>query len=122
METALHGQAVHVPFLDLAPIHRGLRADVLRRVADIVESGRFINGPDVVAFEGAFARYCRTRHCVGVASGLDALRLALQAAGVGSGDDVVVPANTFVATFEAVTQVGARPIPVDVSEGDYNLD
>jgi dTDP-4-amino-4,6-dideoxygalactose transaminase len=73
-------------------------------------------------FEDAFARYCGSAECVGVASGLDALRLALIAAGIEPGDEVIVPANTFIATFEAVTQAGGRPVPVDVDLEDYNLD
>ena len=111
-----------VPFLDLGPSHVPLAEDVLDDLREIVLSSAFIGGPRVAAFEDAFAQYCGTRYCVGVASGLDALRLALQAMGIGTGDEVVVPAMTFVATFEAVSQVGATPVPVDVSESDYCLD
>jgi dTDP-4-amino-4,6-dideoxygalactose transaminase len=111
-----------VPFFDLQPSHEPLRDEILASVREIVDSGGFINGPAVAAFEGAFADYCGTSACVGVASGLDALRLALLALGVGVGDEVVVPANTFIATFEAVSQVGATPVPVDCSFADYNID
>jgi dTDP-4-amino-4,6-dideoxygalactose transaminase len=111
-----------VPFLDLAPQHRGLKAQLLGDFADLLDSGAFTNGPAVSAFEDAFAAYCGVRRCVGVSSGLDALRLALLAAGLRRGDEVVVPALTFVATFEAVTQAGGIPVPADVSETDYNLD
>jgi dTDP-4-amino-4,6-dideoxygalactose transaminase len=76
----------------------------------------------VAAFEEAFTRFCGTRSCVGVSSGLDALRLGLIAAGIQPGDEVIVPANTFVATLEAVTQAGGRPVLVDATELDYNLD
>src|SRR4029077_16882094 len=82
----------------------------------------FTNGPGVAAFESAFAEYCGLDHCVGLASGLDALRLGLLATGIEPGAEVVVPAATFVATLEAVTQAGGVPVVVDVSEDDYCLD
>ena len=110
-----------VPFVDLRPSFVDIRDDVLADVADLVESCRFTNGPAVQEFEEAFARYVGARHCVGMASGLDALRLPLQAASIGDGDEVIVPAMTFVATWEAVSQVGAIPVPVDVSDADYCL-
>jgi dTDP-4-amino-4,6-dideoxygalactose transaminase len=111
-----------VPFLDLAPQHRGLKAEILEDVADLLDSGAFTNGPAVAEFERKFAEYCGVRRCVGVSSGLDALRLALLAAGLDRGDQVVVPALTFAATFEAVTQAGGVPVAADVSPEDYNLD
>lgn len=114
--------SVTVPFLDLAPSHAEIKERVVADIADVIDSSAFINGPAVAAFEEEFASFVGTRHCVGAASGLDALRLGLIAAGIGSGDEVIVPANTFIATFEAVSQVGATPIPVDATEDDYNLD
>jgi dTDP-4-amino-4,6-dideoxygalactose transaminase len=111
-----------VPFLDLGRSFDDIREDVLADVADALERAAFVNGPAVLEFEAAFARACGTEHCIGMSSGLDALRLALQASGVGPGDEVVVPAATFVATWEAVSQVGATPVPVDVSETDYCID
>ena len=111
-----------VPFLDLGVAHRELKAAVLADIAALVDSNAFTNGPQVRAFEDAFAAYCGTDACVGLASGLDALRLALIGLGVGPGDEVIVPANTFVATLEAVTQAGARPVVVDATVDDYNLD
>jgi dTDP-4-amino-4,6-dideoxygalactose transaminase len=111
-----------VPFLDLSLQHAGLRADILDDVGAIIDSSAFVNGPQVADFERAFATYCGAEHCVGVASGLDALRIVLLGLGVGPGDEVIVPAMTFVATWEAVTQVGATPVPVDVGPGDYCLD
>jgi dTDP-4-amino-4,6-dideoxygalactose transaminase len=114
--------SVRVPFLDLAPSHAPLKDAVLAELADLIDSGAFTNGPQVAAFERDFADYCGVDHCVGLASGLDALRLALLAAGIEPGDEVIVPADTFIATFEAVSQTGGVPVPVDVSEADYNLD
>src|SRR5438094_37688 len=95
---------------------------MLAGVADLIDSSAFTNGPAVGDFEAAFARYCGTRDCVGLASGLDALRLGLLAAGIHPADEVIVPAHTFVASIEAVVQSGGNPRLVDVSERDYNLD
>jgi dTDP-4-amino-4,6-dideoxygalactose transaminase len=111
-----------VPFLDLSPQHRELKAAILGDLADLLDSGAFTNGPAVAEFERRFAEYTGVSRCVGVASGLDALRLALLAGGLSRGDEVVVPALTFAATFEAVTQAGGVPVPADVSPSDYNLD
>jgi dTDP-4-amino-4,6-dideoxygalactose transaminase len=111
-----------VPFMDFGHVSESLRAEILAAIADVVETGVFVNGPAVEAFEGEFAAYCGTEFCVGTASGLDALRLALLAAGIEPGDEVVVPAQTFIATWEAVTQAGGVPVPVDISDSDYALD
>ncbi len=111
-----------MPFLDLAASSAEVREVVLRDIAEVVESGAFANGPQIAMFEDSFATYCAIRHCVGTASGLDALRFALLAAGIERGDEVIVPANTFVATFEAVTQAGGVPVPVDVSLEDLNMN
>jgi dTDP-3-amino-3,4,6-trideoxy-alpha-D-glucose transaminase len=111
-----------VPFLDLQTIHAELKDSILADIDELIEHSGFINGPAVDSFEKSFARFCGTRHGVGVGSGLDALRLGLIASGIEAGDEVIVPANTFVATFEAVSQAGGIPVPVDVSETDYNLD
>jgi dTDP-4-amino-4,6-dideoxygalactose transaminase len=116
------GELAPVPFLDLGAAHEELRAEILADVAGLIDSSAFTNGPAVAAFERAFADYCGTSECVGLASGLDALRLALLAAGLEPGDEVVVPAMTFVATLEAVTQAGGVPVVVDVREDDYGLD
>jgi dTDP-4-amino-4,6-dideoxygalactose transaminase len=119
------GQAllnVGVPFLDLRPMHEPLAEQVLAEIAEVMQAGTFVNGPQVAGFESAFASYCGTTHCVGMSSGLDALRLALLAAGLERGSEVIVPASTFVGTFEAVTQAGLVPVPVEVLESDYGLD
>ena len=111
-----------VPFLDLGPSHRDLAPSLLEDFAELIESGAFTNGPAVAEFEQAFAAYCGAAYCVGTASGLDALRLALIALELEPGDEVIVPASTFVATLEAVTQAGGTPVVADVGEDDYNLD
>ena len=111
-----------VPFLDLTPVNTAVRDEVLEGLEDLFRTNAFTNGAAVGTFERAFASFCDARWCVGLASGLDALRLGLLAAGLERGDEVIVPASTFVATFEAVTQAGGRPVVVDVSETDYNMD
>jgi dTDP-3-amino-3,4,6-trideoxy-alpha-D-glucose transaminase len=113
---------VQVPFVDLTLQIRGLRTEILYDVEQMLDSGAFVNGPAVEAFESDFAESCGRAHCVGVASGLDALRLALLAAGLEPGDEVLVPAMTFVATFEAVAQAGGVPVPVDVGADDVGID
>ena len=111
-----------VPFVDLTHIHAAVRERVLNGIAALLDSNAYINGPQVAAFEQAFAAYCGRAFCAGVASGLDALRLALTAGGLEPGDEVIVPANTFFASASAVVQAGGRPVFVDASERDYNLD
>ncbi|MEO5710595.1 MAG: DegT/DnrJ/EryC1/StrS family aminotransferase [Nocardioidaceae bacterium] len=103
-----------VPFLDLAPVTREVRSDVMARWARILDTGTFVGGPDVESFERAFARYCGSAEAVGVGNGTDALHLTLRALEIGPGDEVVVPANTFVATVEAILLAGARPRFADV--------
>jgi dTDP-4-amino-4,6-dideoxygalactose transaminase len=110
---------VRVPFLDLRPMHEPLKEAVLLEIAELLDTGAFTNGPSVERFEAAFAEYCGVDHCVGVANGLDGLRLGLQALGLEAGDEVIVPAGTFVATVESVTQAGGLPVLVDISENDY---
>jgi len=114
--------AIRVPFVDLQHVNLPLREDVLAEFSGVLERGNFVGGSEVESFEAAFAAYCDAARCVGVSSGLDALRLGLLAAGLEPGDEVIVPANTFIATFEAIAQAGGTPVPVDVSELDYNLD
>lgn len=111
-----------VPFFNAAPMHEALKDTFIRDIAALIDSGAFVNGPSVAEFEDAFARFCGTGFCVGVSSGLDALRFALSATGLKPGSEVIVPANTFVATLEAVTQAGGVPVVVDVTEADCNMD
>ncbi len=122
--TTLHAPtaAPDVPFVDLADAHSGLKAEILADIGALIDSSAFTNGPYVTRFERAFGDCCGTAECVGVASGLDALRLGLIAAGLERGDGVILPANTFVATAEAVTQARGTPVLVDASELDYNVD
>jgi dTDP-3-amino-3,4,6-trideoxy-alpha-D-glucose transaminase len=122
MESGPALTAVAVPFLDLGPSHAPLKDAIVEDVADLIDANTYANGPAIAEFERAFADYCGSEHCVGVACGLDALRLALIARGVGPGDEVIVPATTFVASLEAVTQAGAKPRIVDASPEDWNLD
>jgi dTDP-4-amino-4,6-dideoxygalactose transaminase len=120
--TRVSGGELRVPFVDLRPVNLPLRDEILGAFGALLERGNFVHGAEIAAFEAAFAGFCGTRHCVGTASGLDALRLGLLATGLEPGDEVLVPANTFVASFEAVTQAGGVPVAVDVSEADYNID
>jgi dTDP-4-amino-4,6-dideoxygalactose transaminase len=122
VQQAIPTGAVGVPFLDLSHSHAPLKESLVAEIGELLDTGAFTNGPKVAAFESAFAAYCGAAYCVGVSSGLDALRLGLLASGLKAGDEVIVPALTFVATLEAVTQAGGVPVVVDVSGDDYCLD
>ena len=111
-----------IPFLDLITPHEELETELLVVFNKALSTAGFIGGPMVQEFERAFAQYCGTRHCIGVGSGTDALRFALLAAGVKSGDVVVTVPNTFIATTEAISQVGALPEFVDVDEHTSTMD
>lgn len=111
-----------IPFLDLGAAYREIQAELELAVLASLRSGWYIGGQDVEAFEEEFAAYTETQHCVGVANGLDALHLALVAMGIGTGDEVIVPSNTYIATWLAVSQCGAVPVPVEPVEFTYNLD
>jgi dTDP-4-amino-4,6-dideoxygalactose transaminase len=111
-----------VPFLDLKDQYRELQAQIDSAYHRVVESGRFILGPEVENFEAEFAAYCEAKHCVGVGNGLDALHLILRAAEIGPGDEVIVPGNTYIASWLAVSYAGATPIPVEPDERTYNID
>ena len=111
-----------IPFLDLGAATRELRADIDAAVDRVIGSGWYIGGPEVEAFETAWAAYCGASHCVGVANGLDALHLALKAADVGPGDEVIVASNGYIATQLAVSMAGATPVPVEPDAATHNLD
>ncbi len=111
-----------IPFLDLkAPIEE-LRAETEQAIQRVLDSGWFILGEEVKKFEAAFAEYCNVTHCIGVANGLDALFLILKAMEIGPGDEVIVPSNTYIATWLAVSYAGATPVPVEPDILTYNID
>lgn len=113
---------VEVPFLQIRQTYLELKDELDRAYRRVMDSGWFVLGREVEAFEAEFSSYCGATHCVGVGNGLDSLRLALSAAGVGPDHEVIVPANTFIATWLAVSATGARPVPVDCGERDFNMD
>jgi dTDP-4-amino-4,6-dideoxygalactose transaminase len=105
-----------IPFLDLAGQHAEIADELDEAWAKVTSTNGFIGGAYVAAFEAEYAEYCQTAECIGVANGTDAIELILRGMGIGAGDEVIVPANTFVATVEAVVEVGATPVFVDVDE------
>ena len=113
---------MNIPFLDLGAAYRELQTEIDVAVARVLASGYYIGGPEVEAFEEEFATYCGSTHAIGVANGLDALHLALRALDVGPGDEVIVPSNTYIATWLAVSQCGATPVPVEPDARTYNID
>jgi dTDP-4-amino-4,6-dideoxygalactose transaminase len=113
---------VRVPFMDLKSDHRALRSNLLSIWQEALDSAAFIGGAPVERFENAFADFCNVRYAIGVGNGTDALVLALRAMQIGEGDEVIVPANSFVATAEAIVHSGARPIFVDADPGTYTID
>ncbi len=111
-----------IPILDLTRQYRFLKRELDEAIADVLASGQYINGPNVVAFETEMARYIGTEHAVALNSGTDALHLALRALDIGPGDEVITTPFTFVATTEAIGMVGATPVFVDIDPLTYNLD
>lgn len=111
-----------LPFLDLQPTYAASRAAIDAALARVAASGWFILGRELEAFEQQWAGYCGSAHAVGLGNGLDALHLGLRALGVGEGDEVIVPSNTYIATWLAVSQCGARPVPLEPDVRTYNLD
>ena len=111
-----------VPFLDLRAGYIQQKVEIDSAVQRVMESGWYILGEEVDAFEREYADHCKAKWCVGVANGLDALRLALIALGVSKGDEVIVPSNTYIATWLAVSQCGAKPVPVEPVENTCNID
>src|ERR1700723_4475839 len=111
-----------IPFLDLVTPHVELEAELTAVLHKVLSTAGFVGGPMVENFEKAFAEFCDAKHCVGVASGTDAVRFALTAAGVQPGDIVVTVPHTFIATTEAISQAGARPDFVDIDEKTYAMD
>ena len=111
-----------VPFVDLRSMHEEVRSEIDAAWKEIVDRSAFVGGPAVADFERSFAGYCHAPHAVGVSSGTDALRLALQAVGVRAGDLVVTVPHTFIATVEAISQLGASPVFVDIDPASYTMD
>lgn len=113
---------MNIPFLDLKLPHVELRSELRDAFERVLDSGWYILGNEVEQFEQEFAEYCEVEHCVGVANGLDALHLILRAYGIGQGDEVIVPSNTYIATWLSASYAGATPIPVEPDLRTYNLD
>lgn len=111
-----------IPFLDLKAQHLELRSELEEAFRRVLDSGWYILGPEVEAFEREYAEYCRAEYCIGVGNGLDALHLALLAMNVGPGDEVIVPSNTYIATWLAVSRCGATPVPVEPDEATFNIN
>jgi dTDP-4-amino-4,6-dideoxygalactose transaminase len=113
---------MNIPFLDLGAAYRELKSDIDAAIQRVLDSGWYVLGPEVDAFEEEWAVYCDARHSISVANGLDALILALKALDIGIGDEVIVPSNTFIATWLAVSAVGATPVPVEPDIATHNIN
>ncbi len=111
-----------IPFLDLKQPHQELREELRNAFEEVLNSGWFIQGHQLEAFEQEYAAYCGAKHCIGVGNGLDALHLILRAYEIGNGDEVIVPSNTYIATWLAVSYAGATPIPVEPDIHTYNIN
>ena len=113
---------MEIPFYDLGKLHKGMRGELETAFQRVIDSGVYVLGNEVEAFEAEFADYCGVKHCIGVGSGLSALHLTLVALGIGRGDEVIVPAHTFIATWLAVSETGAKPVPVEPDAATYNIN
>jgi dTDP-4-amino-4,6-dideoxygalactose transaminase len=113
---------MNTPFLDLKAINQAHEHEFVQALKNVLHSGQYILGRETHTFENRFAAYCGTRHCIGVANGLEALFLILKAYDIGPGNEVIVPANTFIATWLAVTHCGATPVPVEPNDSTFNID
>lgn len=111
-----------VPFVDLAKAQAEIRAELDAAYSRVADRAWYILGEEVAAFEQEFATYCGAKHCIGVGNGLDALHLILRAADIGPGDEVIVPSNTYIATWLAVIYAGAAPVPVEPDPRTHNVD
>ncbi|MCK9310308.1 MAG: DegT/DnrJ/EryC1/StrS family aminotransferase [Candidatus Cloacimonetes bacterium] len=112
----------NIPFYDIGQSYRELKPEIDQAISKVLSKGWYILGEEVMAFEQEFASYVGTRNCVGVSNGLDALFLTLKAWGIGAGDEVIVPSNTYIATWLAVSYSGAIPVPVEPDINTFNLD
>jgi dTDP-4-amino-4,6-dideoxygalactose transaminase len=122
METISKTEKLQVPFVDLANQCNELAGEVIPAIESVIRRGQFILGDEVQEFEEKFADYCETDYCVSVASGTEALHLALRAIGVGPGDEVITAGNSFVATAYAISHAGAMPVLVDINAADHNIN
>ncbi len=113
---------MNVPFLELKPAYLELKEELDAAYHRVMDSGWYLLGAELESFEAEFAAYCDAKQCVAVGSGLDALHLILRAYDIGAGDEVLVPSNTFIATWLAVSQAGAAPVPVEPDPNTFNLD
>lgn len=113
---------MNIPYLDLQRIHKPIRQELEEAYHSVTDNEWYIQGEYCNRFERAFAEYCGVQECIGVGNGLDALRLILLGLGIGAGDEVIVPANTFIATILAVSYVGATPVLVDADQGNYLIN
>lgn len=111
-----------IPFLDVKQTYLELQEEIDAAIKSVMNGGWYILGENVERLETEFATYCGCKHCIGVASGLDALQLLLKAYGIGPGDDVIVPANTYIATVLAVSNIGANPVLVEPDPSTCNID
>ena len=111
-----------IPFLDMKSVYAELKPELDAAYARVMESGWFVLGKEVEAFEQEYAAFCGTRHCVGLGNGLEALELTLRAWDLGAGDEVIVPSNTYIATWLAVTAIGATVVPVEPTPAGPNID
>ena len=113
---------MNIPFLDLKAQYAAIKDEIHAAVGEVMENTAFAGGPFVAKFEQAFAGFCGCKHAIGVGSGTDALWLSLLSLGIGPGDEVITVPDTFIATAEAITYCGAKPVFVDVEEKTYNMD
>lgn len=113
---------MEIPYLNLAPMHDPLKEELSEKFRKVLNQEWFVQGKECTKFEENFAAFCGAKYCVGVGNGLDAIRVILQAYGIGAGDEVIVPANTFIATVLAISYVGATPVLVDADSATYNIN
>src|SRR5438552_10541988 len=109
-----------IPFLDLHETYQELKSELTAAFQKVMDSGWYILGQEVSKFEEEFASFCGVNHCIGVGNGLDALYLILKAYDIGEGDEVIVPSNTYIATWLAISYVSAKIVPVEPDERTYN--
>ena len=113
---------MQVPFLNLRAAHDPLRNEIIASIQEVIDTSAFAGGPFVAKFESDFAAFCHCAHAIGLGNGTDALWLSLLALGIGPGDEVITAPSTFLATAEAITYTGARPVFVDIEERTYALN